>query len=169
MEKLHWHLHEYTVHMHITVTLHDLSFSRSITRSYYRNSVGAMLVYDITKRQSFEHLEDWLEESKLHIEPHRAVFLIVGHKADMDDQRAVTTREGQQFADFHGLKFIETSAKTGQNVEEAFQIVTKDVYEMLDRGQVSVEEGWDGIKNGYTRPRESFTLMEGEAQSGGCC
>ena len=128
-----------------------------------------MLVYDITKRKSFEHLEDWLEESKIHIEPHKAVFLIVGHKSDMEEQRAVTTREGQQFADFHGLKFVETSAKTGQNVEEAFQIVTKDIYDMLDQGQIKVEEGWDGIKNGYTRPRESFTLMEGEAQSGGCC
>ena len=127
------------------------------------------MVYDITKRASFEHLEDWLEEAKIHIEPHKAVFLIVGHKADMDNERAVTTKEGRQFADFHGLKFMETSARSGQNVEEAFLTITKDIYSMLEQGQITIEEGWDGIKNGYARPRETFTLMEGEPEGGGCC
>ncbi len=128
-----------------------------------------MLVYDISKRKSFEHLPDWLEEAKHHIEPHNAVYLVVGHKADMEDTRAVSTREGQLFAREHDLKFIETSAKTGQNVEEAFQIVTNDVFEMLKSGQIQVEDGWDGVKNGYTRPRESLVLDDSEAQSGGCC
>ena len=128
-----------------------------------------MLVYDITKRRSFEHLEDWLEEARLHIEPHNALYLIVGHKCDMEAKRAVTQREGRAFADFHGLKFIETSAKTGQNVEEAFCTIARDVFDMLERGQIKVEEGWDGVKNGYARPRESFTLIEGESEGGGCC
>ena len=131
--------------------------------------MGALLVYDITKRASFEHLEDWLEEARIHIEPHKAVFLVIGHKADRDTERAVTTKEGRQFADFHGLKFMETSAKTGQNVEESFATITKDIYTMLEQGQIRVEDGWDGIKNGYARPRETFTLMEGEPQGGGCC
>ena len=127
------------------------------------------MVYDISKRKTFEHLEDWLEEAKLHIEPHKAVYMIVGHKADIDIERAVTTKEGRQFAEFHGLKFMETSAKSGQNVEESFTTVTKDIYDLLEQGQITVEEGWDGIKNGYARPRESFSLLEGETESGGCC
>jgi len=53
---------------------------RSITRSYYRNSVGVLLVYDITKRRSFDHLDDWLEESRIHILPRQAVYVVVGHK-----------------------------------------------------------------------------------------
>ena len=145
------------------------SFSRSITRSYYRNSVGALLVYDITKRCTFEHIEDWYEEAKMHIEPHRAVFILVGTKCDIESNREVTTEEGKQFAEFHGLKFLETSSKSGQNVEEAFLSVTRDIHSMLETGNLKMKEGWDGIKNGYARPDETFQLMEGEAQSGGCC
>lgn len=142
---------------------------RSITKSYYRNSVGAILVYDITKRRSFEHLEDWLEEARLHIEPHNAVYMVVGHKCDMESKRAVTLREGRAFAEFYGLKFMETSAKTGKNVEETFYSIAKDVYDMLEHGHIRVEEGWDGVKNGYAHARESFTLVEGESEGGGCC
>ena len=128
-----------------------------------------MLVYDITKRRTFEHLEDWLEEVRIHIEPHKACYLVVGHKADRDADRTVTLREGRNFAEFHGLKFLETSAKTGQNVEEAFQVITQDIYSMLEKGQITVEEGWDGVKNGYSRPRETFHVKEGEPEGGGCC
>ncbi|GAB1604758.1 ras-related protein Rab-39B-like [Argonauta hians] len=142
---------------------------RSITRSYYRNSVGALIVYDITKRSSFEHLEDWLKESQLHIEPHKAVYVIVGHKSDKDNDRKVTTREGRQFAEYHGLRFLETSAKTGTNVEEAFLVVARDIYQMLEEGKITVEEGWDGVKNGFARPKETLHLVEGEPEGGGCC
>lgn len=128
-----------------------------------------MLVYDITKRASFEHLEDWLEEAKLHIEPHKACYMIIGHKSDQDSKRAVTSKEGKQFADFHGLKFLETSAVNGQNVEDAFLTITRDIYELLAQGKINIEEGWDGIKNGYAQPRETFTLIEGESEGGGCC
>ena len=146
------------------------SFCRSITKSYYRNSVGAVLVYDITKRRSFEHLEGWLEEARLHIEPHNAVYMVIGHKCDMESQRAVTSREGRAFADFYGLKFMETSAKSGKNVEECFCSMASAVYDGLEAGHIRVEEGWDGVKNGYARPaRESFTLGDNEAESGGCC
>lgn len=144
-------------------------FDRSITRSYYRNSVGALILYDITKRSSFNHIEEWITEAKLHIAPHEAVFVVVAHKCDQEDERKVSSREGKQFADYHGLKYLETSAKTGQNVEEAFLTVAKDIYKLLEDGKVDIEEGWDGIKPGFTRPRESFSLMEGETEGGGCC
>lgn len=142
---------------------------RSITKSYYRNSVGVLLVYDIAKRKSFEHLEEWLEEAQLHIEPQKAIYMVVGHKSDMDTLRAVSTKEGKHFADFHGLRFLETSARTGQNVEEVFLTITRDIYRMLEDGQVYVEEGWDGIKQGYAQPRESVMLNSSEHESGGCC
>lgn len=142
---------------------------RSITKSYYRNSVGVILVYDITKRRSFEHLEEWLEEARLHIEPQRAIYMAVGHKSDMESARAVGTKEGKHFADFHGLKFLETSARTGQNVEEVFLTITKDVYRMLEDGQVYVEDGWDGIKQGYAQPRDGVLLRSVDHGSGGCC
>ena len=126
-------------------------------------------MYDITKMASFHHVDDWLEEAKVHIEPHKAMYMILGHKADMEKERVVPTKKAQAFADFHGLKFMETSAVTGQNVEEAFASITKDIYYMLKKGDIAVEEGWDGVKNGYAQPRDSLTLMEGETESGGCC
>ncbi|XP_013394689.1 ras-related protein Rab-39B [Lingula anatina] len=142
---------------------------RAITKSYYRNSVGALLVYDITKRVSFENLTGWLEEARQHIEPNKAVFLVVGHKADAEEDRQVTTREGKLLAEHNGLKFLETSAVTGLNVEECFLTVARDVYELLEQGKITVEEGWEGVKNGYARPRETFHVMEGEPEGGGCC
>ena len=63
--------------------LHCLSFLRSITKSYYRNSVGALLVYDICNRDSYQHIPVWMMEAKRHIEPHKAVFILVGCKLDL--------------------------------------------------------------------------------------
>jgi Ras-related protein Rab-39B len=143
---------------------------RSITKSYYRNSVGILLVYDITNRRSFEHLESWMSEAQLHIDSRRAVYIIVGHKADRDSERAITTREGRNFAQFHGARYLETSAKTGQNIEDVFLTITRDIYEMLECGHLYVEDGWDGIKAGYAHPRDSFTVTpEEQSSSGGCC
>lgn len=142
---------------------------RSITRSYYRNSVGVLIVFDITKRKSYENVCGWLTESKQHIEPHNAVYVIVGQKSDLDEERQVTSREGRLFAETNGLRYFETSAKTGVNIEEAFLSLAKDIYKLLEDGKITVEEGWDGVKNGFARPKEPFHLVEGEAESGGCC
>ena len=60
-----------------------MSFLRSITKSYYRNSVGALLVYDICNRDSYKHIPVWMMEAKRHIEPHKAVFILVGCKLDL--------------------------------------------------------------------------------------
>ncbi|KAH3726743.1 ras-related protein Rab-39B-like [Dreissena polymorpha] len=142
---------------------------RSITRSYYRNSVGIMLVFDISKRQSFDNITSWLGEAKFHIEPHQAVYMIIGHKADTDSERQVSYREAQQFAQMNGLKYIETSAKTGQNVEEAFQLLARDVYKLLEEGRVKMEDGWDGIKPGFSRRPEEHVHLEEEETARKCC
>ncbi|VDN40588.1 unnamed protein product [Gongylonema pulchrum] len=93
---------------------------RSITRSYYRNSVGVMIVYDITNRASFEHVTQWLDEALENVGgpcPDRCVFQLVGHKADLDADRQVLYEEGEYFAKYQGIKFVETSAVTGENVQ----------------------------------------------------
>lgn len=142
---------------------------RSITRSYYRNSVGALLVYDITKRSTFEHMPEWLFEAKRHIEPHKAVFQLVGCKHDMETEREVSQEEAQQLADFYNIGFLETSAKSGMNVEDAFTRIAQEIYHHLQSGELKVEDGWDGIKNGFARPRENLHLMEAEPQRSTCC
>ena len=89
---------------------------RSITRSYYRDAAGALLVYDITRRESFNHLNRWLEEARQNGNPHMTIMLI-GNKSDLEHRRAVSTKEGEAFAEENGLVFLETSAKSATNVE----------------------------------------------------
>ncbi|KAG7484387.1 hypothetical protein MATL_G00048720 [Megalops atlanticus] len=122
---------------------------RSITRSYYRNSVGGLLVFDLTNRRSFEHLKDWLEEAKMHVQPFQIVFLLVGHKCDLVQLRQVTREEAEKVALAFGMKYIETSAKDSVNVEESFTILTRDIYERVKRGEISIEEDWEGVKSGF--------------------
>ncbi|CAE7803135.1 Rab2a [Symbiodinium sp. CCMP2456] len=92
---------------------------RSIIRTYYRGAAGALLVYDVTRRDSFEHLPEWLKEIREHMDTGLAITL-VGNKADMDKERQVSFEEGSRFATDHGLGFLETSAVTGQHVDDAF-------------------------------------------------
>lgn len=124
---------------------------RSITRSYYRNSVGALLLFDTTNYESFEHVNDWFQEAKRQIEPNNAVFMLVGTKQDKEHLREVPSEQAQQFADYHNVLFTETSSKTGQNVEQAFQELALKIYEQLEEGKFKIQEGWDGIKSGYMR------------------
>uniref|UniRef100_A0A8C3J835 RAB39A, member RAS oncogene family n=1 Tax=Calidris pygmaea TaxID=425635 RepID=A0A8C3J835_9CHAR len=122
---------------------------RSITRSYYRNSVGGLLVFDITNRRSFEHVKDWLEEAKMHVQPFQIVFLLVGHKCDLVSQREVTREEAEKLSSDCGMKYIETSAKDATNVEESFTILTRDIYELVKKGEISIQDGWEGVKSGF--------------------
>ncbi len=129
----------------------NLERFRSITRSYYRNSVGALLLFDTTNYESFEHVNDWFQEAKRQIEPNNAVFMLVGTKRDKEHLREVPSEQAQQFADYHNVLFTETSSKTGQNVEQAFQELALKIYEQLEEGKFKIQEGWDGIKSGYMR------------------
>ncbi|XP_062510415.1 ras-related protein Rab-39B-like [Corticium candelabrum] len=124
---------------------------RSITRSYYRNAAGGLLVYDITNRTSFEHVKEWLDEASRCAEPNRVVFIMVGHKTDQVKQRRVTTQEGEQLAEQLGIQFVETSAKSGTHVEDAFYKVAKEIYRLLQTGEVRVKDGWDGVKKATPR------------------
>ena len=97
---------------------------RSITRSYYRDAAGALLVYDITRRESFNHLGRWLEEARQNGNPNMTIMLI-GNKSDLEHRRAVTTKEGEIFATENGLVFLETSAKSASNVETVCILLIK--------------------------------------------
>jgi Ras-related protein Rab-2A len=120
---------------------------RSITRSYYKNTAGALLVYDITRRDTFMHASQWLEDTKAHGCKQTAIIL-VGNKTDLDEMRQVTTKEGEAFAKANGILFIETSAKQAQNVEEAFMIPAKVIYEKLVAKEISPEDPSNGVQRG---------------------
>jgi Ras-related protein Rab-39B len=67
-----------------------LLFYRSITRAYYRNSVGVLLIYDTTNYVSFTHVTSWLNEARAQIQPYHSVFLLVGTKIDRESERQVS-------------------------------------------------------------------------------
>ena len=89
---------------------------RSIIQSYYNSSAIIMLVYDITKRNTFDNLSYWVNQIRSH-----KILVLVGNKNDLENRRRVTYEEGQTFALNNGFLFFETSAKTGFNVDKSFQ------------------------------------------------
>jgi len=111
---------------------------RSITRSYYRGAMGALLVFDITRRETFNHLKGWLAEVQEHSTKEMTIMLI-GNKCDLEHKRAVTYEEGKKFAEENGLIYMETSAKTDSNVDEAFINTAKIIYDKIKKGSLQVE------------------------------
>jgi len=113
---------------------------KALTRGYYRGAVGGLLVYSVTDRISFEHLEKWLEELTNHADPGILVML-VGNKADLQNDRKVTTQEGKDFAQKNGLSFIETSAKTGSNTDKAFEKTVQEIYkQQSEKNKIKKED-----------------------------
>jgi len=111
---------------------------RSITRSYYRGTSGALLVYDITRRETFDHLVEWLEDCRKYSNPN-IVIMLIGNKSDLEEKRAVSKEEGERFAKEHGLYFLETSAKTDNNVDEAFIASAKHIYQLVEKGELNLD------------------------------
>lgn len=104
---------------------------RAITSAYYRGAVGALLVYDITKHQSYESVDRWLKELYDHADASILVML-VGNKSDLKDEaREVPTEEAKMYADSNDLLFMETSALDSTNVELAFETILRDIYKRV--------------------------------------
>mmetsp|Transcript_17084 Transcript_17084/g.24506 ORF Transcript_17084/g.24506 Transcript_17084/m.24506 type:complete len:210 (-) Transcript_17084:235-864(-) len=120
---------------------------RSITRSYYRGAAGALLVYDITRKETFEHLGSWLEDAKQHSNSNMTIIL-VGNKADLEHRREVPKEQGEAFAKEHGLLFLETSAKINTNVEDAFLTTAATIYEKVKAGSLDLNTEQHGVKIG---------------------
>lgn len=105
---------------------------RAVTSAYYRGALGAMLVYDITNRQTFDHIPKWVEDLRSHADS-SVVIMLVGNKADLTEQRVVSTDDALQYANTQGLFFYETSALLGENVEAAFLLVLEEIHKISSR------------------------------------
>ncbi|XP_069796389.1 ras-related protein Rab-25b isoform X1 [Narcine bancroftii] len=109
---------------------------RAITSAYYRGAVGAMLVYDISKHQTYEQVECWWKEL-LDNADNNLVVMLVGNKSDLSELRTVPTHEAMSFAEKHQMLFMETSALDSTNVEPAFQAVVTEIFHRRTAGQLS--------------------------------
>jgi len=157
----------------ITVQIWDTAGQesfRSITRSYYRGAAGVLLVYDITRRETFHNLSVWLDDCRQYAHEHLSV-VVIGNKCDLEHERQVSRVEGESFAQDNGLFFLETSAKTAYNVEEAFVSVAKLIYDKVQRGLINTTNERYGVKllppaNGHNYTHRE---VDEEQLTGGCC
>jgi len=120
---------------------------KAITSAYYKGAKGAFIVYDITRKESFDNVTKWAEQLKSTADKNLTI-IIVGNKTDLEDQRQVTSEEGQNKANELESAFIETSAASGSNLDKAFEMMINEVYkkcheEMLAEGDVEIEGGED--------------------------
>ncbi|CAL5190947.1 unnamed protein product [Lathyrus oleraceus] len=105
---------------------------RAVTSAYYRGAVGALVVYDISRRTTFDSVGRWLDELKTHCDTTVAMML-VGNKCDLDNIRDVSIEEGKSLAESEGLFFMETSALDSTNVKTAFEMVIREIYNNVSR------------------------------------
>ncbi|KAH7287688.1 hypothetical protein KP509_32G069500 [Ceratopteris richardii] len=140
---------------------------RAITSAYYRGAVGALLVYDITRHVTYENVVRWLKELKDHTD-NNIVVMLVGNKSDLRHLRAVSTEDGQAFAERESLFFMETSALEATNVEIAFQHLLTQIYRVVSRKALDIGEELGSIPSqGQTvdvNTKESATNKKA-----GCC
>lgn len=108
---------------------------RAITSAYYRGAVGALLVYDISKRISFDNVSRWLKELRDHADQN-IVIMLVGNKKDLRHMRQVQTEEAKAFCEQNKLFFIETSALSDSNVSKAFETILKEIYLLISQKNV---------------------------------
>ena len=104
---------------------------KNIIASYYRGAHGILLIYDVTDKESFKNLSNWLIEIEKNASKN-VLKVLIGNKTDLEEKRAITYSQGKEFADSYGLKYIETSAKKNLNVNEAFETLGRELMQASD-------------------------------------
>ncbi|CAM8910428.1 unnamed protein product [Rhodiola kirilowii] len=136
---------------------------RTLTSSYYRGAQGIILVYDVTRRETFTNLSDvWAKEVELYSTNQDCVKMLVGNKVDIDAERAVSRDEGIALAKELGCLFLECSARTRENVEQCFQELALKIMEV----PCLVEEGSAVVKRNILKQKQD---SQSPPTSAGCC
>ena len=140
---------------------------QAITRTYYKGAIGALLVYDITRRETFTHVTKWLDDVRTNSTKNVTVILI-GNKKDLEDKRQVSYEEGEAFEKENGLMFLETSAKTAYNVVESFNLSAQCILNNIERtgvdpsinSNINLNKGMEGVNQGG---------LNGPNRNNACC
>ena len=137
---------------------------RTIISSYYRGAQGILLVFDVTEKESFESLNNWLIEIEKNANKN-VVKILIGNKCDLEDKRVISYSQAKDFADSNGLKYVETSAKTNNNVTEAFSEIGKELMEACkDKDFIGNEN-----KKTITISNKTTDLNVENKSQNGCC
>jgi len=141
---------------------------RSVTRSYYRGAAGALLVYDITSRDSYNHISSWLADARSLANPD-IVIILVGNKSDLEAGREVTFLEASRFAQENDLMFLETSALSGVGVSEVFLKCARQILSKIDSGTLDPETMGSGVQHGDSQAlRELANRRRNPPAESGC-
>ena len=119
---------------------------KAITGAYYKGSKGAFIVYDITRKDTFASIERWVNDLKATSDP-KLTIILIGNKNDLDDKREVSKDQGEEKAKSFGCAFLETSAFSGDNLDKAFELMVKEIYEKFSNSS-SEEEEFEAVKKG---------------------
>ena len=101
---------------------------KAITRAYYKGAKGAFIVYDITRKETFDDVDKWRNEliSSCNKE---VTIMLIGNKCDLEDQREISKEQGEEKAKSFGFSFLETSAFSGENLENGFKMLIEEIYQ----------------------------------------
>ncbi|KAJ3450545.1 hypothetical protein M0812_06728 [Anaeramoeba flamelloides] len=111
---------------------------RAVTRSYFHGVSCTVFVYDVSSRKSFNDLKVWLEDCRKSTDPN-SVGILIANKIDLTE-RKIEREEGEVFAEENDLLYLETSAKTGENVEDIFMLGAKTVYQRVQEGKLEINQ-----------------------------
>ena len=101
---------------------------KAITSAYYKGSKGALVIYDITQKETFANIEKWINDLKCKGDP-KITIIIIGNKNDLEEKRQISKEQGEEKAKSFGCAFLETSAFSGDNIEKAFEMMVKEIYD----------------------------------------
>lgn len=160
---------------------------KSITRSYFRGASGALLVFDISRRTTFASVTSWLHDLR-QIAEDDIVVVLVGNKSDLanastvsadsstPNKRQVTREEAEEWCKENKvMEYVETSAKSGDNVERAFLEVAERIYQNIEAGKYDLNDRRSGVKGpGAGLGNSGRAVMLGRADTNaakkaGCC
>ncbi|PNY27977.1 Ras-related protein RABB1b [Tolypocladium capitatum] len=166
-----------TPQKHMKLSLWDTAGQetyKSVTRSYFRGASGALLVFDLSRKQTFQHVTDWLNDLRQIAEPD-IVVILVGNKADLaqqeDNKREVTREEAEEWAKRNGvMEYVETSAKSGENVEKAFMRIAERIFQNIQAGKYDLNDRRSGVKGPSAGASRQVRLTgDNKSTAGGCC
>ena len=135
---------------------------RTLTHGFYQNGQGIMIVYDVTSAQSFEKVKSWMESIYEHADKD-VCKILVGNKIDMAAERVVSFKEGQSCAKEFDMEYVETSAKTGEGLELAFETLIMQVYNARFNKSTGRETSF------VLRPNTHVQQVTAEETKSKCC
>ena len=151
----------YIIRLQIWDTAGEERF-RSITKSIYRNANGILFVCDITNRESFKNIKNWIKDADNVDKDIKGI--IIGNKIDLDNERVVSVEDLEEIGKKYNMPFIETSAKTGMNVNKCFEVLIDELFK---------NKNADEIKEEYLRKNKNdlsiSTIKTNVKEKGGCC